>query len=420
MSFPIEVRFTVYHSGHWVINENEDVAYMGGGVLSFECEHEELFTKLRNKLGDVMYWKKVSYTYPYEDSKDRRQLFEKDNSFKMMCDGGRCVRVLNVFLEESTENDDEEIDGEPCEEELRVERNVAPFAEEDEDEEEFDYHNTPPNSDDEGEEETLVRCRTLDLVELNIVLDDERTKLFHKFYVCFANLRTQWSTWCRPIFGLDGCFLKSTLKGQLLAAVGRYANNGMYPFCAVVDVENEDNWTWFIQKLNGDCVNLQDGQGLLNAIERKLPKVEYRMCARHIYGNLKKLSPCQNDMKESFNNAIDPTKYLPMVEMLETMRRRTMQCIEMRMKKAETYKGRFTKRAAEFIALEQEKLKFTKYVSGLENGRCEVLDCGKYVSLHMGMKTCACRKWEMTGLPCRHALRIINNKRLNHEDYTSE
>jgi len=177
-------------------------------------------------------------------------------------------------------------------------------------------------------------------VELNIVLDDERTKLFHKFYVCFANLRTQWSTWCRPIFGLDGCFLKSTLKGQLLAAVGRYANNGMYPFCAVVDVENEDNWTWFIQKLNGDCVNLQDGQvytvisyrqkvseftflkivkhfcyllmislfhfqGLLNAIERKLPKVEYRMCARHIYGNLKKLSPCQNDMKGLFWSVVE-------------------------------------------------------------------------------------------------------------------
>lgn len=75
--------------------------------------------------------------------------------------------------------------------------------------------------------------------------------------MCFANLKTQWSTWCRPIFGLNGCFLKSTLKGHLLAAVGRDAKNGMYPFAwVVVGIENEDNWTWFIQKLKVDCKNL--------------------------------------------------------------------------------------------------------------------------------------------------------------------
>lgn len=219
---------------------------------------------------------------------------------------------------------------------------------------------------------------------------------------------------------------------------------------------------------------------MINAVDRELPKIEHRMCARHIYGNLKKLFPNSSEMKglfwsvaescilseyeanldrvkaydirlfeaimqrnpancslafctptascidvhnnisESFNNAIDPSRYYPMVEMLEIIRRRAMQRIEARKKKAEDHKGRFTKRATAFIAEEQTKLKFTKYVSGSSDGRCEVLDCGKSVSLHMGMRTCACRKWEMSGLPCRHALRIINKKKLNYEDYTSE
>lgn len=93
------------------------------------------------------------------------------------------------------------------------------------------------------------------------MINDEGSEVFQRFYVCFATIRTLWSMWCRPIFGLDGCFMKSTLKGQLLAAVGRDANNGMYPIAwAVVDVENEDNWIWFISKLQQDF-NLQAGQG---------------------------------------------------------------------------------------------------------------------------------------------------------------
>lgn len=98
-------------------------------------------------------------------------------------------------------------------------------------------------------------------MELETILDDQGSEVFMRFYVCFATIRKLWSMWCRPIFGLDGCFMKSTLKGQLLAAVGRDANNGMYPIAwAVVDVENEDNWIWFISKLQHDF-NLQAGQG---------------------------------------------------------------------------------------------------------------------------------------------------------------
>ncbi|KAL1192074.1 hypothetical protein V5N11_029972 [Cardamine amara subsp. amara] len=97
-----------------------------------------------------------------------------------------------------------------------------------------------------------------------------------------------------------------------------------------------------------------------------------------------------------------------------------MQRIELRKKKTKDHKGRFTMRATQFLADEQEKLKFIKYVSGSSQGRCEVLDCGKSVSLNMRMRTCACRKWEMSGLPCRHALRVIATKKLNHDDYTSE
>jgi hypothetical protein len=49
---------------------------------------------------------------------------------------------------------------------------------------------------------------------------------------------------CRPVIGVDGCFLKGPLKGQLLAAVGRDGNNYMYHIAfAVVEAESRDSWT---------------------------------------------------------------------------------------------------------------------------------------------------------------------------------
>ena len=64
---------------------------------------------------------------------------------------------------------------------------------------------------------------------------------------------------CRRVIGLDGCFLRSTLRGELLTAMGRDANNQMFPMAwAVINIENNDNWSWFIHNLAQDF-NLAHG-----------------------------------------------------------------------------------------------------------------------------------------------------------------
>ncbi|MBA0776120.1 hypothetical protein Gotri_011169, partial [Gossypium trilobum] len=47
---------------------------------------------------------------------------------------------------------------------------------------------------------------------------------FKRFYVCFEALKKGWKEGCRPILGLDGCFLKGPFKGKLLATVGINGN----------------------------------------------------------------------------------------------------------------------------------------------------------------------------------------------------
>lgn len=41
-------------------------------------------------------------------------------------------------------------------------------------------------------------------------------------------------------------------------------------------------------------------QGLIKAVEEELPMVEHRMCARHVYGNLKKIHPNKPRLKKLF------------------------------------------------------------------------------------------------------------------------
>jgi transposase-like protein len=74
----------------------------------------------------------------------------------------------------------------------------------------------------------------------------------------------------------------------------------MYPIAwACVEVESYDSWYWFLSYLQKDIqinnhgegwVIISDQQkGLIKAVSEIVPEAEHRMCARHIYANLKKL-----------------------------------------------------------------------------------------------------------------------------------
>ncbi|KAL5566925.1 hypothetical protein UlMin_030089 [Ulmus minor] len=65
---------------------------------------------------------------------------------------------------------------------------------------------------------------------------------FQRLYICLGSLKAGWRAGCRPILGLDGCFIKGHHKGHLLAAVGVDGNNQMYPVAYVV-VESETKET---------------------------------------------------------------------------------------------------------------------------------------------------------------------------------
>lgn len=123
---------------------------------------------------------------------------------------------------------------------------------------------------------------------------------FNRFYICFKSVKDGWIEGCRRIINLDGCFLKGVCQGELLSAVGRDANNHIYPIAwAVCTVENKETWKWFLELLKEDLgVALETGngitvisdqhKGLIEAVKEVIPQVEHRQCARHIYPNFLK------------------------------------------------------------------------------------------------------------------------------------
>ncbi|KAL4585548.1 hypothetical protein LXL04_010170 [Taraxacum kok-saghyz] len=120
---------------------------------------------------------------------------------------------------------------------------------------------------------------------------------FKGFYVCFKGVRDGWVDGCRKIISIDGCFLKSICKGELLSAVGRDANDNIYPLAwAIVVVENKELWQWFLDLLMNDIQGgngggltiMPDGhKGLIEAIKDRVPDAEHRLCARHILANFR-------------------------------------------------------------------------------------------------------------------------------------
>ncbi|GJT56310.1 pentatricopeptide repeat-containing protein [Tanacetum coccineum] len=84
--------------------------------------------------------------------------------------------------------------------------------------------------------------------------------------------------------------------GKILTAIGRGANNHIFLVAwAVVNVENKNNWSWFLD-LHGDDLDMSTGngltlmsdqhKGLLEAVKEVMPHAKHRQCARHIYEGL--------------------------------------------------------------------------------------------------------------------------------------
>lgn len=133
-------------------------------------------------------------------------------------------------------------------------------------------------------------------------------------------------------------------------------------------------------------------------------------CLAFFSGNARSGQVC-NNLSESFNKTIKGARELPLINMLESIRRQAMIRISRRLKKARACIMPFPKKVADVLELNRRESKYCTIFISSDN-LFEVLlhSCGYEFSVRL--RHCACREWDLTGIPCCHAICVIND---NHQ-----
>jgi NAD-dependent dihydropyrimidine dehydrogenase PreA subunit len=81
----------------------------------------------------------------------------------------------------------------------------------------------------------------------------DQNSRFKQCYMSIEACKRGFLEGCRPVIFIDGCFLKTRYRGQLLTAVGMDPNDCIFPIAvAAVEVEDTTSWTWFLETLKSD------------------------------------------------------------------------------------------------------------------------------------------------------------------------
>ena len=133
-------------------------------------------------------------------------------------------------------------------------------------------------------------------------------------------------------------------------------------------------------------------------------------CLAFFSGNARSSQVC-NNLSESVNKTIKGARELPLINMLESIRRQAMIRISRRLKKARACIMPFPKKVADVLELNRRESKYCTIFISSDN-LFEVLlhSCGYEFSVRL--RHCACREWDLTGIPCCHAICVIND---NHQ-----
>ncbi|XP_062023137.1 uncharacterized protein LOC133739371 isoform X2 [Rosa rugosa] len=127
-----------------------------------------------------------------------------------------------------------------------------------------------------------------------------------------------------------------------------------------------------------------------------------------------------NNLCESFNSWILEARGKPPVTMFEELRVKLMKRVAMRKEKMEAYHGNICPKPR--VVIEKNKLRAgTDCIPTFNGGdiaEVENIDGSKNV-VNLRMRTCTCRRWDLSGIPCKHAISAIYLKRHDPDDYVA-
>ncbi|KAL2249690.1 UNVERIFIED_CONTAM: hypothetical protein Sindi_2442700 [Sesamum indicum] len=300
---------------------------------------------------------------------------------------------------------------------------------------------------------------------------------FSKFYVCFSAMKIGFKEGCRKIIGVDGCHLKGPHGGILLTGSRGGSKQQSLPNC-ICCCKHRIKGNLGVS----EYVFMSDKQkGLIQAFQEVLPAAPHRFCVRHMHSNFKnagfrglafkhalwraakacnkgefkarmrdiqvldqtafdwfsdkppeqwsgshfspnvKCDMLLNNCCETFNMMILDAREKPILTMLEWIREFLMKRLQENRDMAEAkWKDRICPRIRKILDKHIEKVGDCIPIKA-DNFHYQIscFDGGQY-AVDLSNHTCSCRKWELSGIPCKHAISAILNQKDDPEDYIDD
>ncbi|CAI9278555.1 unnamed protein product [Lactuca saligna] len=234
-------------------------------------------------------------------------------------------------------------------------------------------------------------------------------------------------------------------KGELLCDIGRDANDKIYPIAwAVVNVENKQNWKWFLKLLIDDLhLNLGNGFSLISDQHKKrftgaiyhtlfwrASKATTEHAFKVVMKEIETLNPdahqylmekdpktwsrgffqigrccdaVENGFSESFNAVIVDARKKPIITMLEEIRLYMMDRIYNMKLKGNQWGNDICPEIRDKVnLLNKAQRHYQVLPSGLN--QFEVKGAIDAYKVDLERKTCSCWLWQLNGYGCAHSI----------------
>ncbi|KAK9269639.1 hypothetical protein L1049_001416 [Liquidambar formosana] len=126
-----------------------------------------------------------------------------------------------------------------------------------------------------------------------------------------------------------------------------------------------------------------------------------------------------NNPSESWNKYILEAREKPIITMLEMIRRQLMNRFQVRKQEMEKWEGPLCPKIQEKFDRVKEDARHCEVIYA-GDGIYEIEYKGQTTFVNLGARTCMCRKWEVTGIPCSHAVAVILRASMNPKDFVDE
>lgn len=320
----------------------------------------------------------------------------------------------------------------------------------------------------------------------NLITDDD--KRFKCLFFSFNCLIHGFQNGCRPLLFLESTSLKSQYREILLTATAVDADDGFFPVAfAIVDVENNDNWHWFLEQIkgalsiSGPITFVSDrGKGLRNSVLEVFEDAFHGYSIFHLLESLKRnlkgpfhgdgrgllpkkllsaahatrlasLQQFQEEIKQVSSQAYDwvieiepeywtsllfkgePYNYITenvgelYKKLMEDVQESTiMQKIEalicmisglIKTRQAESslWSSKLTPSIEKRLKEDSDKARRFKVLFSSDTMAEVHDDCNHVVNIEKW--DCTCLEWTPNGLPCCHAVAVLNSKGKSLYDY---